>query len=149
MGGVRGRRPSARGAYPLAEWEYAARAGTTTRYYWGDEVGTGWAYCKGCTADWVEGRTSPVGRYPPNAFGLYDMLGNVSEIVEDCWHDDYVGPPNHQWPWTMTPCYGRPARGGSYASLAGTSDVRSASRFWLLGDLGGRDVGFRVARELQ
>ena len=60
-----------------AEWEYAARAGTTTAYYWGDEIGKGNANCNGCGSEWDSRRTSPVGSFKPNAFGLYDMPGNV------------------------------------------------------------------------
>ena len=64
-----------------AEWEYAARAGTTTVYFWGDEIGKGNANCVGCGGEWDNRGTSPVGSFKPNAFGLYDMLGNVWEWV--------------------------------------------------------------------
>ena len=67
-----------------AEWEYAARAGTTTAYFWGDEIGVGNANCRGCGNN--PGRPSPVASYKPNAFGLYDMAGNVAQWVQDCAH---------------------------------------------------------------
>ncbi|MGB3314226.1 MAG: SUMF1/EgtB/PvdO family nonheme iron enzyme [Albidovulum sp.] len=73
-----------------AEWEYAARAGTTTVYHWGDDVGIDNAACRGCSTKWTTDLVGPVGLHPPNGFGLYDMIGNGWEWVEDCfvpWHD--------------------------------------------------------------
>lgn len=67
-----------------AEWEYAARAGTVTRYPWGDEVGVNKANCVGCGSVWTEVRIGPVGLHQPNGFGLYDMIGNGWEWVQDC-----------------------------------------------------------------
>jgi len=72
-----------------AEWEYAARAGTTTRYPWGDDIGVNNANCRGCDTVWPETRIGPGGMFPPNNFGLYDMIGNGWEWVQDCftpWH---------------------------------------------------------------
>jgi formylglycine-generating enzyme required for sulfatase activity len=77
-----------------AEWEYAARAGTTTAYSWGNEIGNGNANCKGCGSQWDNHETSPVGSFQPNAFGLYDMAGNVTQWVQDCGHPDYNGAPS-------------------------------------------------------
>jgi len=76
-----------------AEWEYAARAGSTTRYFWGDDPRAGHANCDGCGSSWDRQQTAPVGSLEPNAFGLYDMLGNVWEWVEDSWHENYNGAP--------------------------------------------------------
>ncbi|MGC1427253.1 MAG: SUMF1/EgtB/PvdO family nonheme iron enzyme [Albidovulum sp.] len=73
-----------------AEWEYAARAGSVTAYPWGNDIGLNNAACVGCSTIWTEARIGPVGLHPPNAFGLYDMIGNGWEWVEDCfapWQD--------------------------------------------------------------
>jgi formylglycine-generating enzyme required for sulfatase activity len=75
-----------------AEWEYAARAGSKTRYSWGDDPGQGKANCSGCKSSW-DNKTAPVGSYLPNDFGLHDMHGNVREWVQDIWHDSYSGTP--------------------------------------------------------
>ena len=72
-----------------AEYEYAARAGTQTAYPWGDEIGGNNANCAGCGSRWDVAQTAPVGSFAPNKFGLYDMVGNVWEWVEDCLHEDY------------------------------------------------------------
>jgi formylglycine-generating enzyme required for sulfatase activity len=77
-----------------AEWEYAARAGTTTVYSWGDEIGENNANCRGCGSQWDRKRIAPVGSFAPNKFGLYDMHGNVWEWVEDCLHTSYEGAPD-------------------------------------------------------
>ena len=129
-----------------AEWEYAARAGTQSAYYWGDEVGSGNANCETCGSRWETG-TAPVGSFPPNAFGLYDMLGNVWEWVEDCYHDNYIGAPVDGSAWTMGgDCNLRVEKGGSWSY--GLEKLRAAvherdppgSRYGT--------SGFRVARTL-
>jgi formylglycine-generating enzyme required for sulfatase activity len=67
------------------EWKIAARAGTTTDYYWGNDVGRNNANCDGCGSEWDNRKTAPVGSFKPNAFGLYDMLGNVWQWTDSCW----------------------------------------------------------------
>jgi formylglycine-generating enzyme required for sulfatase activity len=128
-----------------AEWEYAARAGTTTAYYWGDEIGNNNANCDGCGSRWDNLQISPVGSFKPNAFGLYDMLGNVSEWVEDCYWRDYVGAPTDGSARTGD-CKLRVVRGGSWTSLP--QSLRSANRAKLIAGNRGGDLGFRVGRTI-
>ena len=115
-----------------AEWEYAARSGTTTKYSWGDEIGRNRAKCWGCGSQGDSKRPAPVGSFAANAFGLYDMHGNVWEWVEDCWHDNYKGAPTDGRAWTMG-CR-VDLDGDSYAVLRGGSlnggprNLRSANR---------------------
>ena len=143
-----------------AEWEYAARGVTSADaphppYPWGDKASHEYANygtdqcCQGKT----EGRdkwfyTAPVGQFPPNAFGLYDMHGNVWEWVEDPWHDNYRGtPPTDGGAWTEGgDASRRVVRGGSWYNNPG--DLRSASRYWNSADDRGHDLGFRVGRTL-
>lgn len=129
-----------------AEYEYAARAGSQTAFPWGDQVGHNNANCKDCGSKWDALMTAPVGSFPPNAFGLYDMVGNVFEWVEDCWHSDYAGAPNDGSPWLTGDCGRRVICGGSwyYPAVA----VQSGFRFWSLPASYGSNVGFRVARTI-
>jgi formylglycine-generating enzyme required for sulfatase activity len=129
-----------------AEWEYAARAGTTTPYYWGDVIGTANANCNGCGSEWDNKQPAPVGSFAPNAFGLYDMAGNVSQWVQDCYHVDYNGAPIDGSAWTSGNCKQQVARGGSWVSPP--QSLRSASRQWSLSDFRSGSLGFRVGRTL-
>jgi formylglycine-generating enzyme required for sulfatase activity len=128
------------------EWEYAARAGTTTAYYWGDGIGKGNANCLDCGSQWDGRQPSPVGSFKPNAFDLYDMAGNVWQWVEDCYHGDYNGAPLDDSAWTTGECYDRVVRGGSwdirpqFLRSAGRNGVAAGSRNIVL--------GFRVGRTL-
>ena len=147
-----------------AEWEYAARAGTTTRRFWGDDAEDGCTYANGADRtvtqrfdDWPTSRvadctdgviwTSPVGAFAANAFGLHDMLGNLWEWVEDCWHDDYDEAPGDGSAWTRGGACGRRVlRGGDWGGRPDT--LRSATRWAVLADFPRDDFGFRVARTL-
>ncbi len=129
-----------------AEYEYSARAGSTTAYPWGDDIGMYNANCNGCGSRWDNEQTAPVGMSAPNQFGLYDMVGNVWEWTEDCWHDSYNGAPANDSAWTSGPCSRRVERGGSWNSTS--RDLRSASRHGDAADVRSRSIGFRVGRTL-
>ncbi|WP_199099916.1 SUMF1/EgtB/PvdO family nonheme iron enzyme [Dyella sp. ASV21] len=145
-----------------AEFEYALRAGTNSRYWWGDGVpsskvenltggsdrspsGRRWSHAFVGYRDGFWG-PAPVMSFAPNPFGLYDMGGNVSEWVQDCWHDSYLRAPRDGSAWVNPGCGVRVIRGGSWGSSP--EQVRSAYRQG--GDAGVRSgrVGFRVLREL-
>jgi formylglycine-generating enzyme required for sulfatase activity/cellulose biosynthesis protein BcsQ len=112
-----------------AEWEYAARAGTTTAYWWGDEIDKGNANCDGCGSQWDNKETAPVGSFPPNHFGLYD------------------GAPTDGSAWISGgDCHRRVIRGGSWNDLPAAA--RSASRAWAATDTRINYLGFRIARTL-
>ena len=130
-----------------AEWEYACRAGTTTRFYWGDDPdysqidGYAWYYGNN-----VPNGPKPVGGKLPNAFGLYDMSGNVWEWCEDDWHDDYTGAPTNGNAWADSPRgSGRLVRGGGWGSYG--NYCRSAGRdYYGNPSYTNYFVGFRLAR---
>ena len=131
-----------------AEWEYAARAGSSTRYPWGDEVGRGRANCEECGPPWDGAKTAPVGSFPANAFGVHDMVGNVYEWVADCGRESYAGAPSDgsvQEPGDGA-CAWRMMRGGSWCSLPRAS--RPANRVRVPDVFHDIHVGFRVARSL-
>ncbi|MCY4211590.1 MAG: formylglycine-generating enzyme family protein [Gammaproteobacteria bacterium] len=93
-----------------AEWEYAARAGTTTEYSWGDDIGNNRANCDGCGSQWDGDRTAPAGSFPANPWGLHDMHGNVEEWVQDCWDNNYKGAPTDGGAQTSGECIPRVIR---------------------------------------
>jgi formylglycine-generating enzyme required for sulfatase activity len=131
-----------------SEYEYAARAGTTTAYPWGDDIGKNNADCNGCGSQWDAKQTAPVGSFAPNRFGLYDMVGNVFEWTEDCIHDNYIGAPADGSVWTSGgDCGNHVIRGGSW--LSDPVNLRSDNRVWLTSpDRRDSGLGFRVARTL-
>ncbi|MGA1797237.1 formylglycine-generating enzyme family protein [Sphingomonas sp. 4RDLI-65] len=125
-----------------AEWEHAGRAGTTGWWYFGNAITPDNAnYAKN------RDRTAPVGSYPPNAFGLYDMTGNTAQWVQDCYHNGYEGAPADGSPWLKdADCAVRNVRGGGWDLQAWS--VRIAQR---IGDpiaIKNTHLGFRVARDL-
>jgi formylglycine-generating enzyme required for sulfatase activity len=131
-----------------AEWEYAAHAGTRTAYPWGDDVkldGKPMANCDGSGSEWSGKQTAPVGAFPANAFGLYDMVGNVHEWTEDCWNNSYQGAPADGSPWMSGDCRRHVIRGGSCYSHP--DFVRSQVRGKPTRDRH-HSLGFRVARTL-
>ena len=145
-----------------AEFEYALRAGTTTRYWWGSSTpdarvenltgsgdrspnGRRWSHAFRGYKDGYWG-PAPVMSFAPNPFGLYDINGNVSEWVADCWHDNYVRAPDDGTAWLNPGCVGHVIRGGSWGSSP--DQVDSAYRQGADGNVRSARVGFRVARDL-
>src|SRR6516164_3457021 len=123
------------------------RAGSTTKYPWGDDIGKNNANCDGCKSEWDGKQTSLVGSFAANAFGLFDMHGNVWQWVEDCDHEDYEGAPKDGTAWTCSLDNGRRVvRGGSWYNHR--DDLRSVSRGWYFSGSRLRYLGFRVGRTL-
>ena len=131
------------------EWEYAARAGTDTRYHWGNDIGINQANCggSGCGSAWDNQQTAPVGSFSANAFGLYDMHGNVLEWTQDCWNDSYNGAPVTQVAWNTGKCSSRVVRGGAWNSLP--QHIRSADRNAFRAYKRANYRGFRVVQDTQ
>ena len=136
-----------------AEWEYVARAGTTTPFSFGATISTDWANYDG-NATYGGGskgvfrrQTVAVGTFPPNGFGLFDVHGNVWEWVQDCWHDGYQDAPDDGSPWESGDCGRRVVRGGSW--YHNPNYVRSATRSWDMTDSRDNRIGFRVALTLE
>jgi len=126
-----------------AEWEYAARAGTTGKYSWGN--GRGCIKHASCaTSETVTsfGKIKPVASYKPNAFGLFDMHGNVWEWTLDCWNDSYIDSPSDGSANTDGQCKKRVVRGGSFKT--GAKSLRSANRYWRSAHLKDYHYGFRL-----
>jgi formylglycine-generating enzyme required for sulfatase activity len=135
-----------------SEWEYAARAGTSTTFAVGNSISPNLANYN-ASIDGSEHpqlnrqKTLQVGSFRPNDFGLYDMFGNVSEWVEDCWNEDYtIGVPNDGSAWLQGKCNGRVVRGGSWEDSE--AELRSAARTGGNQDDRFYTDGLRVAREL-
>ncbi len=141
-----------------AEWEFAARAGSSTARYWGQEIGEGQAACDGCGGRWNGHSTAPVGSFAANGFGLHDMLGNATEWVSDCYFRGNDAGPNDGGPvreaspyWNGENCTVYVLRGGAWRTE--TWIVRAAGRTpyntkgpWGLN--GSASTGLRVVREL-
>ena len=129
-----------------AEWEYVARAGSSTAYSWGNDIGTNRANCDGCGSRWDFSQTATVGSFAANAFGVHDMHVNVLEWVEDCRNADYAGAPSDGSAWRSGDCDRRVLRGGSWDYDPGY--LRSASRLRNAAGIRNGSDGFRVARTL-
>jgi formylglycine-generating enzyme required for sulfatase activity len=128
-----------------AEWEYAARAGTKTPFWWGRDLGTGRAQCDTCGSPTTR-QIVATGSFRPNGFGLYDTSGNAAEWVEDCWNDNYKNAPKDAVAWISGDCRLRVLRGGNFLSKA--TEVRSSSRFRYDVDVRYYANGFRIVRDL-
>lgn len=128
-----------------AEWEYAARGGTSSSFWWGIGSPASRALCFDCGTRWDQISTAPTGSFPPNPFGLYDTAGNVYEWMADCYHHNYNGAPGDGSAWEKPDCDLRVARGGSFNSPAGA--MRSHARNRFAPDARADILGFRVARD--
>lgn len=133
-----------------AEWEYAARGGTTTARWWGDDIGENNANCNGCGSQWDYRVLSDVDAFKSNPFGLYGMLGNAWQWTADCWHPSYVGAPADGSAWRTGDCTKHAIRGGSWDNVP--IFIRSATRTGAGANGGEYDYsslsGFRVARDV-
>ena len=136
-----------------AEWEYAVRAGSTTKYSWGNAIGHNRANCDGCGSQWDGKQSAPVGSFGANEWGLHDMHGNVWEWVQDCWNENYMGAPSDGSAWISGDCGQRVFRGGSWVEIAyGSTYLRSAYRSGFTGSglarsTRGGAIGFRLAQD--
>ena len=130
-----------------AEWEYAARAGSKTEYWWGDKMVPGAANCRGCGTEWSGIKSAPVGSFKPNPWGLYDVHGNVLEHVSDCWSLSLKNLPPEGLPKITKKCTSRTVRGGAWYYLSKVS--RSASRARNDIRIYSYFIGFRAFRELE
>ena len=131
-----------------AEWEYAARAGTETAYSWGDEIGVNRANGHDSGSEWSHQRTSPVGSFAPNDFGLYDMHGNVWEWGEDYWHRNYEGAPSDGSAWLSGGRdRSRVVRGGAWYVYP--PGLRAAYRDKVGPSIRIVNIGFRLVKDLR
>ena len=128
-----------------AEWEYAARATTSTPYPWGREIGAAMVNCNGCGGGY-DPKQSNVGSFPPNRWGLHDMLGGVAEWVADCWHKTYEHAPANGAAWEAPRCVLRVLRGGSWKSSP--TDLTVSARNFYDPSVRYPANGFRVAQTL-
>ncbi len=128
-----------------AEWEYAARGGTSSAFWWGDRMSKGNANCKDCGDPWSDAAPANVGSFAPNPYGLYDMNGSVWEWVADCWHSSYKNAPGDGRAWEEPACTARVIRGGSWRE--GASYMVSSTRFKYSTSVRQSQNGFRVVRE--
>lgn len=128
-----------------AEWEFAARAGTETSFWWGYTLEAGRAVCLDCGTPWDNRSPAPVGSFPPNPFGLYDTAGNLMEWVADCYHPGYLGAPSDGRPRGEGNCTERAARGGAFDKPSASMRPFIRAHFPPASQLG--MLGFRIARD--
>ena len=128
-----------------AEWEYAARAGTSSTYWWGNRLVAEKANCKGCSQSWDRKAPADAGSYPANPFGIHDTSGSVWEWVSDCWYPSHSGAPADGRSREKISCRQHVIRGGSWRN--DSSYVHSASRFKYDTYVRYIQNGLRVARQ--
>ncbi len=127
-----------------AEWEYAARAGTSSDYWWGNEPENALANCRGCGGYWEQKLPANIDEFPANAFGLHAMLGGVSEWVQDCWNSTFSNSPADGTPYETGDCTVGVLRGGSWKN--DSRYLRSATRTKFDQDVRYLTNGFRIVR---
>ncbi|OMH36129.1 SUMF1/EgtB/PvdO family nonheme iron enzyme [Motiliproteus sp. MSK22-1] len=130
-----------------AEWEYSARAGSSTAFWWGNDKGINNAACDDCGSQFDGIQTAPVGSFKANPYGLYDMTGNIYEWVSDCYNDNYEDAPNDGSSWNVGQCNYRVMRGGSWYDISRL--IRSASRYRHPANSSRNSWGFRLALDLE
>lgn len=130
-----------------SEWEYAARGGTSSPYWWGEKMQKGYADCKECGEPYRADSPVNAGSYAANPFGLFDMSGSVWEWVGDCWHGSFKGAPADGRMWDEAGCPARVIRGGSWKD--GAAYMQSSTRFKYSASVRQSQNGFRVARDLK
>ena len=128
-----------------AEWEYAAAAGSRSKFWWGYPAGQGRAVCFDCGTMWDKRSSAPAGSFDPNPLGIYDTAGNVMEWVEDCYHPSYDRAPLDGRPWDAEDCRFRVARGGAFNKPA--RSMRTTARHRFDPDTRINSLGFRLARD--
>ncbi|MCW8915348.1 MAG: formylglycine-generating enzyme family protein [Magnetovibrio sp.] len=128
-----------------SEWEYAARAGSPTEYWWGDKIGKETANCRDCGPK-ISHKSQPVDSFEPNPWGLYNVHGNVWEWTQDCWNKTYDGAPTDGSAWEDGDCRQRVMRSGSWYYFS--KNLRSAWRAKNHSKVKSYGIGFRVVREL-
>ena len=129
-----------------AEWEYVASTGKKSTFWWGYEEEPNRAHCAICGSKFDLSKPTKISSFEPNAFGIYDTSGNVSEWVQDCWHENYKGAPNDGSVWVGGDCSIHIARGGSYASPQ--QSIRNTKREKFKTNEKLQRIGIRIAREL-
>ena len=128
-----------------AEWEYAARAGTTKAYWWGRSLGRDNGHCFACETGLDLRNPTRIGRFDPNPFGIFDLAGNIEEWVYDCYNKNYDDAPNDGSVFEGGDCSVRVTRGGAFSS--GPKALRSGSRSKFRFDIGNDSIGIRVVRD--
>jgi formylglycine-generating enzyme required for sulfatase activity/serine/threonine protein phosphatase PrpC len=128
-----------------AQWEYAARAGTTTDFWWGRDIGQGNAHCQGCGSPAPMRKAAPIGSFAENPWGLNDTTGNVAEWTQDCYNRNYDGAPADGAAWQDGDCSKRVVRGGSFSNTGSSSNNTRRDKYPAGSKL--THIGFRVVRE--
>ncbi|MCL9777276.1 bifunctional serine/threonine-protein kinase/formylglycine-generating enzyme family protein [Vibrio methylphosphonaticus] len=129
-----------------AQWEYAARAGGRGLFSWGSSTGFARANCEDCGSRWDDRKTAPVKSFSSNRWGLFDMHGNVSELTNDCWNDNYLGAPTNGNVWSSGDCTMRVLRGGRFSAKSWHMMLMQRQKYYVLFSRS-TTVGFRLVQD--